>query len=50
MGPFEPGSSVLMKKENKVYRECGGLEIDCKWEDIFGITVSNACMEQIPET
>lgn len=47
-GPFEPGLSVL-KKENKVCRECGSLEIDWKWEDIFGCAVCNACKEKIPE-
>lgn len=48
-GPFEPGLSVLKKGESKVCRECGSLEIDWKWEDIFGCAVCNACKEKVPE-
>ena len=48
-GPFEPGLSVLRKDENKVCRECGSLEIDWKWEDIFGCAVCNACKDKVPE-
>lgn len=48
-GPFEPGLSVLKKEENKVCRECGSMEIDWKWEEIFGCAVCNACKEKVPE-
>lgn len=48
-GPFEPGLSVLKKGETKVCRECGSLEIDWKWDDIFGCAVCNACKEKLPE-
>ena len=48
-GPFEPGLSVLKKGESKVCRECGSLEIDWKWEDIFGCAVCNACKEKLPD-
>lgn len=48
-GPFEPGLSVLKKEENKVCRECGTLEIDWKWEDVFGCAVCNSCKEKFPE-
>lgn len=48
-GPFEPGLSVLKKGENKVCRECGSLEIDWKWEDIFACSVCNGCKEKLPE-
>ncbi|PVI02728.1 DNA repair protein-like protein rad14 [Periconia macrospinosa] len=30
-------------------RECGTLEIDFKWQDIFQIGVCNACKEKIPD-
>ena len=48
-GPFEPGLSVLKKEEHKVCRECGSLEIDWKWEDIFGCAVCNTCKEKQPD-
>ncbi|KAI4135214.1 MAG: hypothetical protein LQ347_000853 [Umbilicaria vellea] len=48
-GPFEPGLSVLKKDENKVCRECGSMELDWKWEEIFGCAVCNACKEKVPE-
>lgn len=43
-GPFEPGLSVL-KKEGTVCRECGGLEIDWQWEEVFGCAVCGGCKE-----
>lgn len=30
-------------------RECGSLEIDFKWQDIFHIAVCNACKEKVPD-
>lgn len=48
-GPFEPGLSVLKKEATKVCRECGSLEIDWKWEEVFGCAVCNACKEKVPE-
>ncbi|KAI9784707.1 MAG: hypothetical protein M1816_000772 [Peltula sp. TS41687] len=49
-GPFEPGISVLRQGgETKVCRECGSLEIDWKWEDVFRCRVCNACKEKLPE-
>ena len=48
-GPFEPGLSVLKKEGNKVCRECGSLEIDWKWEEIFGCAVCNGCKEKHPD-
>ncbi|KAF1983369.1 DNA repair protein [Aulographum hederae CBS 113979] len=56
-GPFEPGISVLNKKlgpddtsgTDKECRECGSLEIDWKWEEVFGIKVCNACKEKLPD-
>lgn len=46
-GPFEPG--MVKKEENKVCKECGSLEIDWKWEEVFGCAVCNACKEKLPE-
>ncbi len=48
-GPFEPGLSVLKKEQNKVCKECGSLEIDWKWEDVFGCAVCNICKEKLPD-
>ena len=48
-GPFEPGLSVLKKEENKVCRECGSLEVDWKWLDVFGCAVCNACKDKLPD-
>ncbi|KAK4183804.1 Striatin Pro11 [Podospora australis] len=49
-GPFEPGISVLSDpKTRKKCRECGSLEIDFVWEEVFGCAVCNACKEKIPE-
>jgi DNA-repair protein complementing XP-A cells len=47
-GPFEPGISVLAPAE-KSCRECGSLEIDWGWEDIFGCRVCNGCKEKHPD-
>jgi DNA-repair protein complementing XP-A cells len=30
-------------------RECNSLEIDWKWQDIFGIGVCNACKDKVPD-
>ncbi|MCJ1284343.1 hypothetical protein MMC26_003674 [Xylographa opegraphella] len=48
-GPFEPGLSVLKKEETKVCQECGSLEVDWKWLDVFGCAVCNACKEKLPD-
>ena len=47
-GPFEPGISVL-KESTKKCRECGILEIDWKWDEVFSISVCNACKDKIPD-
>ncbi|KAL4783126.1 DNA repair protein [Aspergillus varians] len=50
VGPFEPGISLLDEKsEQKVCRECGGLEIDWKWEAELRCLVCRACKEKFPE-
>lgn len=49
-GPFEPGLSVLADEATrKRCRECGSLEIDWMWEDIFKCAVCAACKEKHPE-
>lgn len=49
-GPFEPGMSALVEKEaRKVCRECGGLEIDFVWAEVFSCCVCGACKEKFPE-
>ena len=49
-GPFEPGLSMLAdEKERKKCRECGSLEIDFVWEEVFRCAVCGACKEKMPE-
>jgi DNA-repair protein complementing XP-A cells len=49
-GPFEPGLSTLAdEKERKKCRECGNLEIDFVWEEIFACAVCGPCKEKCPE-
>jgi DNA-repair protein complementing XP-A cells len=49
-GPYEPGLSALgAAKEQKKCRECGTLEIDWKWDDVFGCQVCKACQEKFPD-
>lgn len=49
-GPYEPGLSVLAdEKERKKCRECGSIEIDWVWEEVFHICVCGLCKEKYPE-
>lgn len=48
-GPYEPGLSVLNDDANKKCRECGGLEIDYQWQEVFGCAVCGRCKEKFPE-
>lgn len=49
-GPFEPGLSAIVDKEDrKKCGECGSLEIDWVWEEVFNCCVCNACKEKFPE-
>lgn len=47
-GPFEP-SIEERQRENKRCVECRTLEIDYKWEEVFGIAVCSACKDKFPE-
>lgn len=49
-GPFEPGLSMLTEKEDrKKCRECGSLEIDFVWDEVFKCRVCSTCKETYPE-
>lgn len=48
-GPFEPGISAIKDQNTTSCRECGTLEVDWKWLEVFGIPVCNACKEKFPE-
>lgn len=49
-GPYEPGLSMLHgKTEQKKCKECGSLEIDWKWDEVFGTQVCAACKDKVPE-
>lgn len=49
-GPFEPGISVMNKDTvSKKCRECGSLEIDWTWADVFDCSVCQSCKEKMPE-
>lgn len=49
-GPYEPGLSALGEtEERKKCGECGSLEIDFVWEEVFHRCVCNACKEKFPE-
>ncbi|KAK4621278.1 DNA repair protein RAD14 [Fulvia fulva] len=47
-GPYEPGLSVF-KENAKKCRECGSLEIDWQWDEVFHIHVCNTDKEKYPE-
>lgn len=47
-GPFEPAISADMSK-NKTCRECGSMEVDWQWLDVFGCAVCNKCKDEYPE-
>ncbi|KAK3944427.1 Striatin Pro11 [Diplogelasinospora grovesii] len=50
VGPYEPGLSVLSdEKSRKKCRECGSLEIDFVWEEVFHCAICSACKEKFPE-
>jgi DNA-repair protein complementing XP-A cells len=48
-GPFEPGLSSLERDRTKKCRECGSLEVDWSWEDIFKTLVCHSCKDKFPE-
>ncbi|KAK7980327.1 beta-glucuronidase [Apiospora arundinis] len=49
-GPFEPGLSMVKDvSDRKKCRECGSLEIDFVWEEVFACPVCGRCKEAKPE-
>lgn len=48
-GPFEPGLSVLKREGTRACQECGALEIDWKWEEVFSCRVCSTCKEKLPD-
>jgi DNA-repair protein complementing XP-A cells len=47
-GMFEPGLSVLEKKGKKC-KECGTLEINWQFEEVFGVCVCRGCEVKFPD-
>jgi DNA-repair protein complementing XP-A cells len=47
-GPFEPGISI-MNEDAKKCRECGSLEIDWTWDDVFGCRICHSCKDKFPD-
>ncbi|RKF59490.1 DNA repair protein RAD14 [Erysiphe neolycopersici] len=48
-GPFEPGIGLNTREHGKKCRECGSLEIDWQWEEVFKCAVCSRCKETLPE-
>lgn len=48
-GPFEPGISGIDRQKKEGCRECGGLEIDWQWVDVFGCRVCAVCRDKMAE-
>lgn len=49
-GPFEPGLSVIKgTEETKKCRECGTLELDWQFDEVFNTLVCKTCIEKMPE-
>lgn len=46
-GPYEPG--IVAGGDSVKCRECGGLEVDWVWVDVFGVGVCGGCKEKGPE-
>ncbi|TQN72856.1 DNA repair protein RAD14 [Colletotrichum shisoi] len=49
-GPFEPGLSVLADDTaRKLCADCGSLEIDFVWDEVFDVRVCHACKDAHPD-
>lgn len=48
-GPFEPGINSTKEETSKECEQCGSLEIDFTWDEVFGCRVCNTCKEKLPE-
>ena len=50
VGPFEPAISAFDEKEGqKTCFDCGSLEIDWKWLEVFGCRVCAKCKDEKPD-
>lgn len=47
--PVSKGVSVMKDEVVKKCRECGTVEYNYKWDEIFGLTVCDVCKEKLPE-
>ncbi|KHJ35915.1 putative dna repair protein rad14 [Erysiphe necator] len=48
-GLYEPGIGLNAREQGKKCRECGSLEIDWYWEEVFKCAVCSKCKETLPE-
>ncbi len=48
-GPFEPGISAMKDKTTRTCLECGTLEVDWKWVEVFDLAVCSVCKDKFPE-
>jgi DNA-repair protein complementing XP-A cells len=48
-GPFEPGITAIKDQATRTCRECGTLEVDFKWAEVFDLAVCSACKEKFSE-
>ena len=49
-GPYEPGLSMLSDESTrKRCRECGSMEIDFVWEEVFKCAVCAKCKDKFPD-
>lgn len=44
-GPFEPGLGLGAKESGKKCADCGSLEIDWTWDEVFKVQVCSRCKE-----
>ncbi|KAK0121413.1 hypothetical protein ONS95_009707 [Cadophora gregata] len=45
-GPFEPGLGLGAREQGKKCSDCGSLEIDWTWDEVFGVQVCARCKEK----
>lgn len=48
-GPFAPGATVQDSGKQKKCRECGTVDIDWKWDEVFKCSICSVCKEKFPE-
>ncbi|KAH9223259.1 XPA protein C-terminus-domain-containing protein [Leptodontidium sp. 2 PMI_412] len=45
-GPFEPGLGLGSKESGKKCTDCGSLEIDWTWDEVFKVQVCSSCKDK----